>query len=97
VLVLGSVEVNQRLIEIGPHDRDETSNSRPDNVADIGDRFENALATIATQISVAQFVRFARPGRCSRWNRRAAPGTIMKTHAYLDRGIAAGIKDLPWL
>ncbi len=88
-LVLGAVEVDERLVDEALLLGVEAHDGLGDLGVDVLDRLEHALAAVAAGVLVAQLERLARAGRRARGDGRAAHHAGLDQDVRLDGGIAA--------
>ena len=92
-LVLGAVEVDQRLVDEGLLGGVQADDRLRDLGVDRLDRLQHALAAVAALVAVAQLERLAAAGRGARGHRGAAHDAGLEQHVRLDRRVAARIED----
>src|SRR5215510_2815514 len=93
-LVLRAVHRNHQLIDMRLQRRVLPLERRPDDVVDVVDSFEYALAEIAFLVTIAQFECFVFSGRCSRRYDRTTPHTAIQHAIDFDRWIPSRIQNL---
>ncbi len=64
------------------------------DLADVGDGLEDALAAVLGLVAIAQLDRFVGPGGCARRDAGAPDRTIDQDDVDLDGRVAARIEDL---
>jgi hypothetical protein len=93
-LVVGAVQLDQRLVEEGLFRRVEAHDGFGDFGVDVLDGLQHALAQVAAGFAVTQFDGFARAGGRARRHRRAAHHARFQQHVAFDGGVAARIENL---
>jgi hypothetical protein len=93
-LVVGAVQVDQRLVEEVLLGGVEAQHRLGDLGVDVLDGLEHALAEVARLVAVAQLDGFARAGGRARGHGRAAHGARLQQHVAFDGGVAARVQDL---
>ncbi|SQC39936.1 Uncharacterised protein [Clostridium sporogenes] len=93
-LVVGAVQLEQRLVEERLFRRVEAHDGFGDFGVDVLDCLQHALAVVAAGFAVAQFDRFTRAGGRARRHRRAAHRARFEQHVAFDGGVAARIQNL---
>ena len=94
-LVLGAVQVDQRLVQEGLLRGIQAQHRFGDFGVDVLHGLEHALAQVAALVAVAQLDGFARAGGCARGHGRAAHGARLQQHVAFHGGIAARVQDFP--
>ena len=93
-LVVGPVEVPHQRVEATLIEGVRAQQRGPDGVVDVRDGLADALAPEAL-VAVAQLEGLVGAGRCPRGHDRPAPAPGIEDDLGLDRGVAAGVEDLP--
>ncbi len=88
-LVLGAVQLQQRIVERLLIERVHSNDCRLDRRVDVLDGAANALSAIARLLSIAQFERLMNTGRGPRWDDRAPHGRVGEQNLNLHRRIPA--------
>jgi hypothetical protein len=93
-LVVGAVEVDQRLVEKGLLGCVEAEHRLADLGVDVLHRAQHTLAEVARLVAVAQLDRLAAAGGGARRHRGATHGARLEQHVAFDGGIAPAVENL---
>ncbi len=93
-LVLGAVQIDHPPVQGGLIQGVHAGQFVGQNVVDVVDRLEHALAQVKRLVAVAKFQGLVNARARAAGNRRPAERTVGQLHVDLDRGVSAAIKDL---
>jgi hypothetical protein len=91
--VLCAVEFDHRVVKAGLIVGVKAEQFGSDQLVDVLNRFEHALAQVAGFVAVAQLERFVFTGRCARRHGEAAAAATLQNDVDLDRRVAAGVEN----
>ena len=92
-LVVGTVQINQRLVQKRLLGRVQAEHRFGDFGIDVLDGLEHALAEVAAHVAVAQFNGFAASGGGARGHGCAAHHARFEQHVAFDGGVAAAVQN----
>ena len=93
-LVLGAVQVDHAAVQGGLVQGVHAGQLIGQDVVDVFDRLQHALAQIQRLVAVAKFQRLVNSGARAAGDRRAAERTVGKLHVDFDRRVSAAVENL---
>ncbi|MNE43634.1 hypothetical protein D3C80_1378200 [compost metagenome] len=93
-LVLGTVQLDHRLIQRFLLDRVLAQQQLADRAVDVGHGLQHALAQITALVAITQFQRLARTGGSTGRRAGAADDAVVEDHVGFYGRVTAGIQDL---
>ena len=93
-LVLGAVQVDHPPVQRGLIQGVHAGQFVGQDVVDVVDRLQHALAQVKRLVAVAKFQGLVNARARAAGNRRAAEGTVGQLHVNLDGGISTAIENL---